>query len=194
MNRQAWTSTATATVTGRALSPAARQVAGVLAFAALTAVGARISVPLPGTAVPFTLQPVAVLLAGALLGSRLGAASQLAYLAAGVAGLPVFVAGGGPAYLLGPTGGYLVAFPVAALIAGRFCRAESGVAVWVLGLGAALASIHLGGLAWLSVSAGAERALAVGVTPFLTGDVLKLVLVLVVARGPGRFVRRLLPS
>ncbi|MGH7539390.1 MAG: biotin transporter BioY, partial [Gemmatimonadota bacterium] len=97
------------TVAGLPLT--ARRVIAVLAFAALTALGARIAVPLPGTPVPFTFQVVAVLLAGVLLGPRLGAASQAAYLAAGASGLPIFAAGGGVAYLLGPTGGYLLAFP-----------------------------------------------------------------------------------
>src|SRR5437867_320991 len=77
---------------------------GVLGFALLTWAGARISVPLPFTPVPGTLQVLAVLLAGAILGARAGAASQAAYVGAGMAGLPVFVLpGAGPGYLLGPT-------------------------------------------------------------------------------------------
>jgi len=152
----------------------------VLGFAALTALGARLSVPLPGTAIPMTLQPVAVLLAGALLGSRAGAASQVAYLAAGVMGLPVFAAGGGAAYLLGPTGGYLLAFPVAAAIAGLArdrARSWFGTAVW---LAAALAAIHLGGLAWLAILGGEALVAATGVRVFLLGDALKVMFVLAI--------------
>ena len=165
-------------------------ILGVLGFAALTAVGARVSVPLPGTVVPMTLQPVAVLLAGAILGSRAGAASQVAYLAAGMAGLPVFAAGGGAAYLLGPTGGYLLAFPVAAAIAGLAGGREGSwvrSAVW---LGVALAVIHLGGLAWLAVLGGGSFAAESLVRPFLLGDVLKVLLVLAIVRwGPGALRR-----
>src|SRR5262249_33431457 len=79
----------------------------VLSFALVTWGAARISVPLPMTPVPGTLQTLAVLLAGAVLGRRAGAASQASYLLMGVAGLPVFaLPGSGPTYLLGPTGGY----------------------------------------------------------------------------------------
>lgn len=166
-------------------------ILGVLGFAALTAIGARLSVPLPGIVVPMTLQPVAVLLAGAVLGSRAGAASQVAYLAAGAMGLPVFAAGGGAAYLLGPTGGYLLAFPVAAGIAGL---AKQGHGSWfraALFLAAALATIHLGGLAWLTVWGGESLATATGVRAFIVGDALKVMLVLAIVRwGPGALGRR----
>lgn len=155
---------------------------GVIGFALLTAIGARLSVTLPGTLVPMTLQPVAVLLAGALLGSRAGAASQVAYLTAGALGLPVFAAGGGAAYLLGPTGGYLLAFPVAAAVAGLAGRPGCGwarAAVWLV---VALGVIHAGGLAWISAWGGSELASAV-VRPFIVGDVLKVLLVLAISRG-----------
>src|SRR5262245_12847299 len=98
------------------------QVASVLFMAALTAAAAQISIPLPFTAVPLTLQPMVVLLGGLALGSRLGLASQVVYLAAGIAGLPVFAASltlpPGALRLLGPTGGYLMAYPMAAYVAG----------------------------------------------------------------------------
>ena len=94
------------------------RIASVLFITALTAAAAQISVPLPFTQVPFTLQPMVVLLGGLALGSRLGSASQILYLAAGIAGLPVFAASAtlppGALRLLGPTGGYLMAYPLAA--------------------------------------------------------------------------------
>src|SRR5438132_6987957 len=95
--------------------------AGAVAFVTvLTAIAAQVSVPLPFTPVPFTFQPMIVLLGGAALGSRLGMTSQIAYLALGIAGLPVFAASGtlppGAARLLGPTGGYLMAYPFAAFV------------------------------------------------------------------------------
>ena len=106
-------------------SPTARAVA-VLFFAALTAAAAQISVPLPFTQVPFTFQPTVVLLSGLVLGPRLGAASQALYLAAGVAGLPVFAASAtlppGAWRLLGPTAGYLLSYPLAAFVAGALAR------------------------------------------------------------------------
>ena len=100
----------------RALPPPGGDPAGP-PFAALTAAGAQIEIP--NSPVPFTLQTLFVLLSGALLGPRLGTVSMLAYLGAGAAGLPVFSSFGfGVARLLGPTGGYLLAFPAAAFVAG----------------------------------------------------------------------------
>lgn len=157
-------------------------VLGVIGFAVLTAIGARFSVPLPGTAIPMTLQPVAVLLAGALLGSRGGAASQVAYLAAGAMGLPVFAAGGGAAYLLGPTGGYLLAFPVAAAIAGLAHDRERSWFHAALWLAVGLVVIHLGGLAWLGILGGEALVAETGVRVFLLGDALKVLLVLAIVR------------
>ena len=178
-------------------SPAwTRQLAAVAAFAILTAIGARISVPLPGTPVPFTLQPVAVLLSGLLLGGALGASSQLMYLAIGAVGLPVFAAGGGLAYLGGPTGGYLLAFPLAAGIAGFIAGADRGIVRIVLGATAALFVIHLSGAAWLSLqpwfSGGSIAAFELSFLPFLVGDLLKVALVALIALGLGGRVRRLL--
>lgn len=163
---------------------------GVLGFAALTALGARLSVPLPGTAVPMTLQPVAVLLAGVALGSRAGAASQVAYLAAGALGLPLFAAGGGAAYLLGPTGGYLLAFPVAAAVAGLTTDRARGWFGAALTLALALAVIHLGGLAWLWILGGRALVETTGVRVFLLGDLLKVMLVLAIARWGRGALRR----
>ncbi len=96
---------------------AASRTAWVLGFTALTAIGAQLEIP--HYPVPFTLQTLFVLLAGSLLGSRYGALSMGAYLLAGILGMPVFSgAGFGLAKILGPTGGYLLAFPVAAYAVG----------------------------------------------------------------------------
>lgn len=100
---------------------AVTQILWITAFALLTAVGAQIEVP--HYPVPFTLQSFFVLLAGAVLGARNGAASQLLYLAIGIAGLPVFSGWGfGVARFLGPTGGYLLSFPIAAFVVGYLIR------------------------------------------------------------------------
>lgn len=100
------------------------QALWITIFAALTAVGARIEIP--HQPVPYTLQTLVVLLAGGMLGRRNGALSQLMYLAAGLLGLPVFSSGGfGLAKLMGPTGGYLLSFPVAAFVVGYLLEGKT---------------------------------------------------------------------
>lgn len=168
-----------------------RRVLAVTAFAVATALGAHVAVPL--TPVPVTLQTFFVILAGALLGPGLGAASQVAYLGMGVAGLPVFAGGFGLAYLAGPTGGYLLAFPATAFVAGVVARRVRGrglTAAAVLFVGFFLASLITlgGGTGWLAVMTGDPgRALALGFLPFLVGDVLKVGLATLIAlRGRDR--------
>lgn len=160
-------------------SPRARRLIGVAAFAVATALSAKVALPLPGTPVPFTFQPLMVMLAGVLLGARLGAGSQLLYLAAGVAGLPVFVAGGGLAYLLGPTGGYLLAYPLAAFVIGSLAGRGAGSAL--LALLAGLGVIYAGGVAWLAAVGTFDFAVAAGLRPFLLADLVKVLLAVVVA-------------
>ncbi len=143
---------------GRAIS-----CASVLFVAALTAAAAQISVPLPFTAVPFTFQPMVVLLGGLALGSTLGLASQVLYLAAGIAGLPVFAASRtlppGALRLLGPTGGYLMAYPLAAFVVGYL--AERGFSrryvTSVLAMLAGLPIIYACGATWLALFARSAR-------------------------------------
>jgi biotin transport system substrate-specific component len=171
-----------------------RRAIAVAAFAVATALGAQVFVPLPFTPVPMTLQTLFVVLAGALLGPRLGAASQLAYLAMGVAGLPVFYGGAfGLAHLLGPTGGYLLAFPVTAYVAGLVARPTERRGVTDLarlfaGLLVASMVILLGGTAWLAAMTGdAAGAVTLGLVPFLLGDVIKVGLAALLAwRGRDR--------
>ena len=151
-----------------------RGLLGVAIFAVATAIGARLAVPLPGTPVPFTFQPLVVMLAGALLGARLGAGSQILYLAAGAAGMPVFAAGGGLAYLLGPTGGYLLAYPLAAFVVGTL--AAAGAARTLLALLAGLATMYAGGIAWLAAVGTFDAAVAVGLRPFVLADLVKVLL------------------
>lgn len=171
-------------------SSTTRKAVGVLGFAALTALAARVAVPIPGTPVPFTFQVIAVLLAGWMLGPRLGAASQAAYLGAGAVGLPVFAAGGGLAYFLGPTGGYLLAYPLAAAVVGWTVGRGTGLGTQVLGLVGGVAVIHAGGAGWLALVAGHEGAFAAGVLPFLAVDILKVLFALLVGRRVGATARR----
>lgn len=162
-------------------------VVGVAFFAALTALTARVAIPLPFTPVPVTLQVLAVLLSGLVLGARGGAASQVAYLAAIAAGLPLSARGvGGPAAFLGPTGGYLLAFAPAAFVVGLV--AGKGEAAFIRQLLASLIGvllIYLGGGTWLAVWLGGDlmQAWKLGVAPFLLVDLVKAVLAAAVARG-----------
>jgi biotin transport system substrate-specific component len=165
--------TATSTL-ALASSRSVRMAIGAVVFAIATAISAKIQVILPGTPVPFTFQPLMVLLAGGLLGSRLGAASQLLYLTAGALGIPAFAFGGGAAYLLGPTGGYLLAYPLAAAAVGMLVRA--GFARTLLGMLAGLAIIYAGGVAWLAILFGSDAVFALGLAPFILADLVKTVL------------------
>ncbi len=161
-----------------------RKAIAVVLGAAFVALAAQISVPLPGTPVPMTLQPLAVLLVGGLLGARLGAASMVLYLALGIAGLPVFtptVPLLGVARLLGPTGGYLLAYPVAAFAVGAIMADGRRWTRVALGVTAGLVLIHLGGLAQLMIlTSSLEGAARLGTLPFLLGDLGKLVVAVAV--------------
>jgi biotin transport system substrate-specific component len=157
--------------------------------AVLVSLAAQVAVPLPFSPVPMTLQPLAVLVVGGLLGAADGAGALALYLVWGAMGLPVFAAGGaGAAHLVGPTGGYLLAFPLAAGITGALVRRAPGSAMGVL-LACVLGMmfIHLGGVAHLALLGG-DPGLAVrlGFIPFLTGDLLKVALAaaLVLVAGP----------
>jgi biotin transport system substrate-specific component len=157
------------------------RVAGVVLGAMLTAAAAQFSSPLPFTAVPFTLAPLAVMLTGAALGSRLGFLSQALYLAAGAVGLAVFSPSitlpPGAARLIGPTGGYLMAYPVAAFVTGYLAergwdrRYLSSLASMLIGL----AVIFAGGVSWLSFMPGQtlSSAIAGGFLPYIAMDLVK---------------------
>jgi biotin transport system substrate-specific component len=158
----------------------------VLAGVALVTLAAQVSVPLPGTPVPMTLQPLAVLLVGGLLGPRLGALSMISYLALGSLGLPVFtptVPLMGVARLMGPTGGYLLAYPIAAFAVGALAGDGTRTGRIALAVLAGLALIHIGGLAQLWILTGdAPTAARFATVPFLVGDLLKLAVAVLVLR------------
>jgi biotin transport system substrate-specific component len=164
---------------------ALRRTVAVILGAALVAVAAQVSIPLPGTPVPMTLQPLAVLLVGGLLGPALGAASLILYLGFGAAGLPVFTPYGLPglARLIGPTGGYLLAYPVAAFAVGKVAADGRRWGRLALALLAGLVLIHLGGLAQLLILTGSgASAVRLGTMPFVLGDLLKLGLAILILR------------
>jgi len=182
---------ASATKSGSTLiRGAALAIVGALALVA----SAKIQVPF--YPVPMTLQTLVVLTLGALFGARLAAATVGLYLAEGLIGLPVFAgAAAGPAYMAGPTGGYLVGFLLAAALVGWL--AERG---WTRGWGLALAAMTIGhvvvfavGYGWLALLIGATAAWAVGVVPFAAATVVKTLLAAAIALAAGRFARRLQP-
>ena len=153
-------------------------VVGVIGFAAAMAFAAQIAIPIPGTPVPFTLQPLAVVLAGLCLGPVAGAASMVLYLAAGALGLPVWAPMGAPGILrlIGPTGGYLLAGPAAAAIAGLVARRFPAFAGRLLAAFLGIATLYLGGVAQLELLTGSlERAAAMGTVPFILADLGKVV-------------------
>ncbi|WP_322801905.1 biotin transporter BioY [Thermoflexus sp.] len=172
----------------------------ILGGSLFTALMARIAIPLPFTPVPITGQTLAVLLTGAALGSRRGALSMAAYVLEGSLGLPVFAGGAaGLKRLTGPTGGYLVGFIAAAFVTGWL--AERGwdrrplLAALAMLIGNAV--IYLFGLPWLAMFLGGflgpKGALALGLLPFIPGDLLKLflaTLLLPSAWGVVRNIRR----
>ena len=157
------------------------QILSVVFVAVLTASAAQLSFPLPFTPVPFTIQPMIVLVGAAALGSRLGALSQILYLTLGLAGLPVFAFSPelpqGFARLLGPTGGYLMAYPAAAFVTGLL--AERGLdrryLTSILAMTAGLSVIFLGGVLWIAQATGMPTALATGLYPFIVVDIIKVV-------------------
>lgn len=151
----------------------------VLAGSALIAIAAQIAIPVPFSPVPLTMQPLAVLLVGVVLGSGRGAAAALLYLLEGASGLPVFAEGkGGAFWLAGPTAGYLLSYPFAAFIAGWFSERGWGGSIGraLAGMLAALAVIYAGGWIWLAVLTDARTAFAAGVAPFVVADIVKIAL------------------
>lgn len=154
----------------------------VLAVAgtALLAISAQISVPM--WPVPMTMQTFAVVLIGAAYGWRLGGATVALYLAEGAMGLPVFANGGSLASLAGPTAGYLFAFVAAAALVGALIEQGWGRSLLKTTLAMTLgtAVIFAGGIAWLSTFTGVEKALVVGMYPFLPGAVFKIALAVAV--------------
>ncbi len=160
----------------------ARRVAYAAAFAALLAVASYVSFALPLTDVPFTLQVLVVVLAGLVLGPGLGALSILVYLLLGAVGVPVFAAGSaGLGVIMGPLGGYLLSWPVAAAIAG-LGRGRAPLARLLPAL-LALCVIYAGGITGLHFGQGMgwRAAFLAGAVPFLPFDAIKVVVAWVIA-------------
>ncbi len=177
----------------------AREITLIIGFALFTAALAQVRIPLGFTPVPVTGQTLAVLLAGASLGAWRGAGSQMLYWLLGMVGLPFYSNGtGGWSVATGPTMGYLVGFIVAAAVVGRLAeyrhdrRVLTSIAAMTMGsmiiyaFGAAWLAINLG----IPLATGEQNAIALGVTPFLVGDVIKMCLAGLATASTWRFINR----
>ena len=164
----------------------AQQAGIVIGASAVIAVCARLVLPLPFTPVPLTLANFGVLLVGLALGSKRGFAAAALYLAWGAMGLPVFspAGAGGIAQLFGPTGGYLLAYPVVAFVAGWI--SERGRASFARNLLAGVFAelvLFASGISWLAILTGSwQRAVAFGLVPFLFAEVMKAMVAAAAAR------------
>ncbi len=155
----------------------ARAAIGVAFFILATMLGSYVRIPIAGSPVPITLQTFFVLLAGAVLGKRLGAVSQLGYIMLGAAGVPL---------LLGPTGGYIAGFVAAAYVVGYCTRSPNPTMARLIAsftLGSVI--IYIFGALWLvySYTMSASNAISAGILPFIPGDIAKILLAAVIYSG-----------
>ena len=160
---------------------------GILVAVGALALASQFALPLPGTPVPLTLQPLLVVLAGLVLGPLDAAMAMVLYLGLGAAGLPVFQPIGAPgiARLLGPTGGYLLAWPIAAAVTGWLGANRESFVTRSLAAMAGILVLYLGGIAQLTVLNGSlATAALIGALPFVAADAVKA---LVAAGIAGRF-------
>jgi biotin transport system substrate-specific component len=160
-----------------------KQAAIVITGSLFVALCARVTVPLPFTPVPLTLQNFGVLTVGLLLGSRRGCAALILYLVEGACGLPVFSLGSGILHLFGPTGGFLMAYPVVAFVAGFLYERSSGGFGWAaLSSLAAEVLLFAGGLSWLTLyTHSISTAIQFGLYWFVFAEVIKVLMAAVVA-------------
>ena len=165
----------------------------VIAASAIIAIAAQIAIPVPFSPVPLTMQPLAVLLVGVILGSKRGAAAAILYLLEGASGMPVFAQlHGGAIWLTGFTAGYLWSYPFAAFVAGWFSERNwgSNVARAVAGMLIALAVIYAFGWLWLAALTNARAAFIAGVAPFIVADIVKIAIAATMLPAAQRSITR----
>ncbi|HKR65764.1 MAG TPA: biotin transporter BioY [Thermoanaerobaculia bacterium] len=173
---------------------AAAEVMLVVSASALIAIAAQVAIPLPFTPVPLTLQPMAVLLVGVVLGGTRGAAAATLYLLEGMSGLPVFAQGhGGPYWLVGPTAGFLYSYPFAAGLAGFISERGWGNSVVraIVAMLVSLGVIYLGGWSWFAATIDRRTAFALTVAPFVFADIVKVALGAALLPKAQRLINRL---
>jgi biotin transport system substrate-specific component len=182
-------------IQARSSNPALVRVAAIVLFAALTALAARITIPLPFTPVPITLQVMMVLLAGLTLGAKDGALSQIVYVGAILVGLPLDAKGIGAAVLISATAGYLIAFIPAAFVTGwlaeKGARGKRGWSFAASLIGVSI--IYLMGTVWLTIGflgGDFSRGWTLGVAPFIVVDVIKALIAAGGAEGLRTLIER----
>lgn len=156
-----------------------KEMTTVAIFSALTAILAQISLPLPFSPVPVTFQIFAVYIASTILGSKLGTLSQIIYVLLGAIGMPVFANfSGGLHSILGPTGGYIISYPIIAFIIGKISEKEQSFVVTVLGLLFSLLVCYSIGVLQLSfiTKMTIQKAILVGALPFIPLDIVKIII------------------
>jgi len=153
-----------------------KDIALVLSFATLTGISAKLKIEIGP--VPITMQTFAVLLSGALLGSKKGGLSQLTYLLMGLLGFPWFARGGGISYILSPTFGYILGFVFATYLIGYLVEKgwDRNIKTSFLAMAIGNIVIYIPGLLWLAKFVGFKKILQIGFYPFVLGDTLKLLL------------------
>lgn len=170
-----------------------QKAAAIIIFAAITALTARITIELPFTPVPVTLQTLAVVLSGLVLGAKGGAAAQLLYLGLIALGLPFDARGLGAAAFFGPTAGYLIGFVPAAFVSGWLAERFSSENWWgnFVAAIAGVLVIYLIGASWLAAMIGSwQKAWLGGVAPFIVLDLIKAVVAACVAESGKLLLRR----
>jgi biotin transport system substrate-specific component len=182
-------------IQARSSNPALVRAATIVLFAALTALSARITIPLSFTPVPITLQVMIVLLAGLTLGAKDGALSQIVYIGAILIGLPFDAKGIGAAALISATAGYLIGFIPAAFVTGWLAaKGAQGNRVWSFAASLiGVAVIYLIGTAWLTIGflgGDLSRGWALGVAPFIVVDVIKALIAAGCAEGMRTLIDR----
>jgi len=167
-----------------------RDIILVFSFSIITALSAKLKLEIG--AVPLTMQTFAVLLSGALLGSKRGALSQLTYLSVGISGIPWFSRGGGLGYIMSPTFGYLIGFILAAYFVGWFCERgfDRKIKTALISMLIGNILLYIPGLLWLVKFVGLGKVLSVGLYPFLFGDLLKILLAGLALPIGWKFIKR----